>query len=79
MIEREERYIVFKIKDLEKYMDDKGLDALSYLSAIHQQARDERGKDSLITVVVEDSWKHEYNEVWKLLEAKVNNDKNSTN
>lgn len=64
---RECSYIVFKIKDINKYLDtDDRREVLRLLNKICEGRCDE-GKGPLTCVVVEEGWP-EYETVWKMLE-----------
>jgi len=71
--EREYRYTIIKIKDIEKYLSYKQKQELeSILFQIRlRRARDERPR--LKCVVVEDDWP-EYEKVWDMLEERMKNE-----
>jgi len=67
---KENRYLVFKYKDIYKYLSlyqqEKLLD-LSTAVNLHRLLDD---KNPITCVVVEDDWP-EYEQVWKLIETRV--------
>lgn len=66
---RENRYIVFKAKDLE-CLDTFSQFVLSELCKRVAEVRTQRGKDGLECVVIESDWP-EYETVWKMIEARM--------
>lgn len=65
--EREDRYLVLKYKDIEKYLDKEAFVALARIAAEVDKGRRKDGKDITQAVVVEYDWP-EYEVVWKMLE-----------
>ena len=64
---RETRYLVFKLADIESALDDRQKGMLDGLSRIVDSSRIARGKKSLNAVVVESDWPC-YDQVWALVE-----------
>ena len=71
-MKRELRYIVFKTKDIENLGPEDKAD-LAFLCMRINRLRKDRGKQELECVVVENDWP-EYEEVWKLIETRVDNE-----
>ena len=71
-MEREERYIVLKLKDVGHFLSaEQRMDLDDILGTINAY-RKQLGKDTpLKAVVVESDWP-EYERVWKMIEARVN-------
>lgn len=74
---REERYIVIKLSDLKlaqeyDYIDADDVDNFNYVCDGVARARFIAGKSLLHCVVVESDWP-EYEAVWAMIEARVNN------
>ncbi|UCR81011.1 hypothetical protein Lindwurm_ID135 [Escherichia phage Lindwurm] len=74
-MEREERYVVIKLSDIEKaielgHITQSNFTTLEHILSKLQYSRAQRGKEDLKTVVVEHDWP-EYEEVWKMLENRV--------
>ena len=69
-MEREERYIIIKIKDLEEYLPNCTRILLGEICNLINFKRHEDGKDKVKAVVIESDWP-EYETVWKLLEERV--------
>ena len=69
-MERENRYLVFKRKDINQYLSDAEQMILSILAAKVSQYRtlDDRPEHSC--VVVEEDWP-EYEPTWKAIEARM--------
>jgi hypothetical protein len=70
--EREQRYIVIKLKDLR--VTDLTKEELNTLETVCNKIARQRlieGKPEFNCVVVEDTWP-EYEQVWKMLEGRVN-------
>ena len=69
-MQREKRYLVLKLKDVDASLtaEECGhLDALCNIVAEHREAA---GKRPLMCVVVEDDWP-EYDPVWKMIEERM--------
>lgn len=72
--EREERYIVLKLKDLEDFnICQDMIDTVRGLEAYIQECRDNAGKILLECAVIESDWP-EYEVVWKMIENRVRGD-----
>ncbi|QIO02130.1 hypothetical protein rutana_148 [Salmonella phage rutana] len=74
-MEREERYVVIKLSDIEKALELGHITRSNFTTLEHilsklWYSRAQRGKEDLKTVVVEHDWP-EYEEVWKMLENRV--------
>ncbi|VCU43861.1 hypothetical protein HOV60_gp032 [Escherichia phage vB_Eco_mar003J3] len=74
-MEREERYVVIKLSDIEKALElghitQSNFTTLEHILSKLWYSRAQRGKEDLKTVVVEHDWP-EYEEVWKMLENRV--------
>lgn len=70
-MEREERYVVLKIKDIEHFLSTSQKDDLHDIRGTIDAYRRMTKKGELKTVVVESDWP-EYERVWKMIEARVN-------
>lgn len=70
-MEREERYVVLKIKDIEHFLSTSQKDDLHDIRGTIDAYRRMTKKGELKAVVVESGWP-EYERVWKMLEARVN-------
>ena len=70
-MEREDRYLVFKRKDIEELFTEEAKAELRTLASAMYQARSIAGKSKLNCVIVEDDWP-EYEEVWDMIEKRVN-------
>lgn len=71
-MERENRYLVFKVKEIGLYLTPEERGQLYELAAkVLEYRRDIAGKPLLKCVVVEDDWP-EYETVWSLIEDRVN-------
>lgn len=70
MFEREQRYIVMKVKDMECLEPYECQNLLDMLKKINEH-RLERNKECLMGVFVEDDWP-EYEKVWEMIEERVN-------
>lgn len=70
-MEREERYVVLKIKDIEHFLSTSQKDDLHDIRGTIDAYRRMTKKGELKAVVVESDWP-EYERVWKMLEARVN-------
>ena len=68
--EREERYIVFKLSDVEEHFTPSEKQQLARLAEVQRVGRSEAGKPPLECVVVEKDWP-EYEPTWKAIEARV--------
>ena len=64
---REERYIVFKISDVDKYIEGGSEFAMRGIAAMINNSRIEDGKPPMECVVVEKDWPM-YESVWKAIE-----------
>ena len=74
-MEREERYVVIKLSDVEKALElghitQSNFTTLEHILSKLWFSRAQRGKEDLKTVVVEHDWP-EYEEVWKMIENRV--------
>ena len=69
-MQRENRYLVFKIKDAREYLDEQDKHLLDEIAQRLELARKAAGKRDLQCVVVEDDWP-EYETVWKMIELRV--------
>lgn len=67
---REERYIVFKLSDVERYLTDADRSHLAMMKNEIDTGRDCANKPPLDCVVVESDWP-EYEPTWKAIEARV--------
>ena len=67
---REERYIVFKLSDVEKDFFPSEISQLLRLYETQQSMRKQSGKPPLDCVVVESDWP-EYEPTWNAIEARV--------
>lgn len=70
-MEREERYVVLKIKDIEHFLSTSQKDDLHDIRGTIDAYRRMTKKGELKAVVVESDWP-EYERVWKMIEARVN-------
>ena len=68
--EREERYIVFKLSDVEEHFTPGERQQLARLVEVQRVGRSEAGKPPLECVVVEADWP-EYEPTWKAIEARM--------
>ena len=68
--EREERYLVFRLADVEKDFFPSEISQLLRLYETQQNRRKQRGKPPLECVVVEADWP-EYEPMWRAIEARV--------
>ena len=68
--EREERYIVFKLSDVEEHFTPGEKQQLARLVEVQRAGREEAGKPLLRCVVVEADWP-EYEPTWKAIEVRV--------
>lgn len=74
-MEREERYVVIKLSDIEEglklgHISPSTITTLEHIITTVWFSRAQRGKEDLKTVVVEQDWP-EYEEVWRMLESRV--------
>ena len=67
---REERYIVFKLADVEEHFTPGEKQQLARLAEVQRVGRSEAGKPLLECVVVEADWP-EYEPTWNAIEARV--------
>lgn len=72
-MQREERYIVFKVKDIKKYLPVKTQNELAFLELDVNDARNADGKPTLQCVIVEHDWP-EYEPTWQAIEKRVDSD-----
>ena len=68
--EREERYLIFKLSDVEEHFTPREKQQLARLVEVQRVGREEAGKAPLECVVVESDWP-EYEPTWKAIEARV--------
>ena len=69
-LKREERYLVFKLSDVEEHFTPGEKQQLARLAEVQRVGREETGKAPLECVVVEADWP-EYEPTWKAIEARV--------
>ncbi|ECJ3451796.1 hypothetical protein FQA35_18395 [Salmonella enterica] len=74
-MEREDRYVVIKLSDIEEglklgHISPSTVITLEHIVTTVWYSLAQRGKEDLKTVVVEHDWP-EYEEVWKMLENRV--------
>ncbi len=67
---REPRYVVFKINDIQKYLDDKYIADLDEIGATIATARRMEGKPPFNAVVVEQDWP-EFEPTWAAIETRM--------
>jgi len=67
---REERYLVFKLSDVEEHFTPGERQQLARLAEVQRVGRSEGGKPLLECVVVEADWP-EYEPTWKAIEARM--------
>jgi len=67
---RENRYIVFKLSDVEKYLGKSGISRLAEFTNYIDYRRSTKNKDPLACVVVESDWP-EYEPTWAAIEARM--------
>ena len=67
---REPRYVVFKLKDIEKYLTQGEKDSLMCIGDEIACARADDGKPPFNAVVVEQDWP-EFEMVWDAIEARM--------
>ena len=68
--QREERYVVLKIKDLHEYLPQPLIDHLKSISDEVRAGRQMAGKQPLECVVVESDWP-EYEPTWSAISARM--------
>lgn len=73
---REQRYLVFKYKDLDNCLTQEEFDILYSISVKVDNYRDKAKKRYLECVVVEDDWP-EYEKVWEMLEQRIDKEDNN--
>lgn len=66
---REERYVVFKVADIEKYLNAEHKNVIEMLKIRINNHRHVDGKSQLKCVVVEQDWP-EYEKVWDMIETR---------
>jgi len=69
---REQRYIVLKIKDIEEFLTEENKIKLSEICYIINDARIDEGLPTLETVVIESDWPM-YDKIWEKIEDCVTN------
>ena len=67
---REERYIVFKMSDVERYLTDKDRANITMMKMEIDAGRDCANKPTFKGLIVEADWP-EYEPTWKAIEARV--------
>lgn len=67
---REERYLVFKLSDVEEHFTPGERQQLARLAEVQRVGRGDSGKPLLECVVVEADWP-EYEPTWRAIEARV--------
>ena len=67
---REERYIVFKVSDVERYLTDKDRANIAMMKMEIDTGRDCANKPPFKGLIVEADWP-EYEPTWKAIEARV--------
>lgn len=73
-MKREQRYLIFKIKDIENYLTTLQLDALQDIVKTINSNRLKAGKEIVKAVVVEHTWP-EYELTWLAIEKRVDRSK----
>ncbi len=68
--EKENRYVVMKIKDVEKYLSAKDKHSITRIANKLDRERKADGKRELRCVVVEDDWP-EHETVWRMIESRM--------
>jgi len=71
-MKRERRYLVFKLKDIDKYLSEDDVDLLDNMAFSIQLGRERDNKLPLITACIESDWP-EYETVWNMIEKRVDN------
>jgi len=74
LTKREPRYVVFKIKDMDKYLTQGEKEGLLCVGEEIQVCRANDGKPPLNAVVVEQDWP-EFEVVWEMIEARMTGQK----
>lgn len=69
-MEREDRYIVFKIKDVEELFTETEKGNLKTICTLYCYLRKAAGKEDISHVVVDSDWP-EYEKVWQMIEERV--------
>ena len=69
-MKREKRYIIFKVTDAEKHLNDPELNVLKQLERKVAAGRLSDKKPLMTAVVVEEDWP-EYERTWQSIEARV--------
>jgi len=67
---REDRYLVFKRSEIEKYLNDDDKMRLRRIARDVETERAREGKPQLLCVVVESDWP-EYEPVWEKIAARI--------
>lgn len=67
---KEARYIVFKIKDMEKYCGERTIQQIMGTGYMIAKGREKDGKPTFNAVVVEQDWP-EFDTVWAMIEARM--------
>jgi len=70
MFHREDRYLILKRKDLEKYLTEEDKIQLNFIRSKVFVGRREEGKEPMNAVVVEQDWP-EFETVWSMIEKRV--------
>lgn len=68
VFDREARYVVMKMKDVEQYLSNQQKLELCNIVETIRRGRDAGGKQNLECVVVESDWKI-YDDVWRMIET----------
>lgn len=75
-MKREERYVVMKHADIDSALSDSDKLLLSAVLSKVERYRKEQHKEPLEAVVVEHDWP-EYEQVWKMIETRVDREENN--
>lgn len=75
-MKREDRYVVMKNTDIEEFLSDSDKLVLSAILCKIERFRDGKGKEPIKAVVVEHDWP-EYEQVWKMIETRVDREENN--
>lgn len=75
-MKREERYVVMKHTDIKEFLSDSDKLVLSAILCKIDRFRDGKGKEPIKGVVVEHDWP-EYEQVWKMIETRVDREENN--
>ena len=67
---REERYLVFKLSDVEEHFTPSERQQLARLAEVQRVGRSESGKPLLECVVIEADWP-EYEQTWNAIEVRM--------